>query len=126
MPDVMGAEIPSFQADVNFINSTTKTNTVFTDRRPDNTVYSIWIGTNDLGAGTFLTDSTVPGTTLTNYTECVFQAFDAMYAAGGRNFVLMNVGPLQLTPGYAILGTGPNGYWPDKVSKPGTRGEQAC
>ena len=73
-------------------------------------------GTNDLGAGSFLTDSTVPGTTVVNYTTCVFEVFDAIYASGGRNFVLMNVAPLQLSPMYGILdGVGPNQYWNNKV-----------
>jgi hypothetical protein len=51
-----------------------------------------------------------------NYTGCVFEVFDAIYAAGGRNFVLMNNAPLQLSPEYGILdGVGPNQYWQDKV-----------
>jgi len=73
-------------------------------------------GTNDLGSGSFLTDSTFAGTTIVNYTRCVFEVFDAIYAAGGRNFVLMNNAPLQLSPEYGILdGVGPNQYWQNKV-----------
>lgn len=134
IPDVLGSEIPSFIGDTKYINSSTGTNTVYgNNRKADNSVYALWIGmyqnsaentallslcqgTNDLGSGSFLTDSTSVGTTIVNYTSCVFDAFDAIYAAGGRNFVLMNNAPLQLSPEYGILdGIGPNQYWQDKV-----------
>jgi hypothetical protein len=134
IPDVLGSEIPSFVGDTKYINSSTGTNTIYgTNRKADNSVYALWIGmlgnstrnttsanssqgTNDLGSGSFLTDSTFPGTTIVNYTSCVFEVFDAIYAAGGRNFVLMNNAPLQLSPEYGILdGVGPNQYWQDKV-----------
>ncbi|KAL2005065.1 hypothetical protein VTN00DRAFT_2915 [Thermoascus crustaceus] len=113
-PDVMGYEIPAFLAETKYTNPKTGSNTVYANRRADNTVYALWIGTNDLGNGAFLTDSNFAGTTLTNYTHCIFKAFDAMYSAGGRNFVLMNLAPLQLSPQYNINGTGPNHYFPDK------------
>jgi phospholipase/lecithinase/hemolysin len=117
IPDVLGSEIPSFIGDAKYINSSTGTNTVYGHNRlPYNSVYALWIGTNDLGSGSFLTDSTFAGTSIVNYTSCVFEVFDALYAAGGRNFILMNTAPLQLSPEYGILdGVGPNGYWQDKV-----------
>lgn len=73
-------------------------------------------GTNDVGVYAFLTDSQIPGKVLTDYTDCVFSALDAIYASGGRYFVLLNVAPLNLAPLYAnytIHGAGPNHYWPD-------------
>ncbi|KAH8817365.1 hypothetical protein F5884DRAFT_874362 [Xylogone sp. PMI_703] len=134
IPDVLGSQIPSFIGDTKYINSSTGTNTVYgRNRKADNSVYAIWIGiysvtlksrmlifnagTNDLGSDSFFTDSTFAGTTIVNYTRCVFDAFDAIYAAGGRNFVLMNTAPLQLSPEYGILdGVGPNQYWQNKPS----------
>jgi hypothetical protein len=89
-PDVLGYEVPAFQADAEFINTTTKTNTLYPNRRADNTVYSMWIGTNDLGVGALLTDEQAPGTDISTYIECVYQAFDGIYKTGGRYFVLMN------------------------------------
>jgi hypothetical protein len=89
-PDVLGYEAPAFVADAHYVNASTGTNTLFTDKRPDNSVYSMWIGTNDLGVGALLTDNQTPGTNITTFTECVFQAFDLIYAAGARYFVLMN------------------------------------
>jgi phospholipase/lecithinase/hemolysin len=85
----------------------------------DDTVYSIWIGTNDLGNDAFLTDSQVPGTTLVNYTDCVFSTFDSLYANGGRHFVLMNLAPLNLLPQYATPANGGRNatkFFPDKGS----------
>lgn len=77
----------------------------------------MWIGTNDLGQGAFLTDSQVRGKTILDYIECIYSAFDQIYRNGGRYFVLMNLAPLQLAPLYATPenhGVGPNQYWPDK------------
>lgn len=89
----------------------------FLNTPADETVYALWIGTNDLGVGAFLTDSQVPGTTLVNYTDCVFAQLGRMYARGARHFVLLNNVPLNLAPLYATPeddGVGPNHYWPDK------------
>lgn len=71
----------------------------------------MWIGTNDLGADAFLTDSQVPGKTIPDYTECVFSALDKIYANGARFFVLQNVIPLQLVPLYATPENG--GVYPN-------------
>ncbi len=75
----------------------------------------MWIGTNDLGVYAFLTDSQVPGKVLTDYTECVYQALDRLYASGARVFALFNTVPLQLAPLYAntsINGVTDTHYWP--------------
>jgi hypothetical protein len=71
-PDVV-YEVNAFIADTEYIDPTTKTNTLYTNRQENNTVYSMWacsscmglwmliglcrwIGTNDLAAGGFLTE----------------------------------------------------------------------
>jgi hypothetical protein len=89
-PDVLGYEVPAFIADTKYKDPSTGKNTLYTDRTSDNTVYSMWIGTNDLGVGALLSDTQTPGTNITTFTECVFEAFDQIYANGGRYFVLMN------------------------------------
>lgn len=53
-PSVIDDEIPSFIADVG-------AETLYLNRTADNTVYALWIGTNDLGFGGFLSDSQAPG-----------------------------------------------------------------
>lgn len=111
-PSVAEYEIPAFLADSEY---TTPSGDKFLDIPPEETVYSMWIGTNDLGV--FLTGDQTPGKTIVDYLDCVYSALDRVYENGGRNFILMNVIPLQLTPEYATRenhGVGPNLYWPDK------------
>ncbi|MCJ1407074.1 hypothetical protein MMC19_001144 [Ptychographa xylographoides] len=116
-PSVVDYEIPAFLND-SMSDQINTTEPYFTPALTgQNAVYVMWIGTNDLGVDAYLTDSQVPGNTLTNYIDCVFGALDSLYAAGGRYFVVNNVIPLQLTRLYAndTAGeAGPNHYWPDK------------
>lgn len=95
-PSVHEYEIPAYLADSKLSNASGP----FLDIPPSETVYSMWIGTNDLGAS-FITDSQVPGKTIPDYTECVFSALDKIYANGARYFILQNLAPLQLAPLYA-------------------------
>jgi phospholipase/lecithinase/hemolysin len=67
----------------------------------DETVYAIWIGTNDLGYGGFLTEVQPDGMPLTYFTDCVYEQLDRLHAVGARAFVLMNIAPLDLCPEYA-------------------------
>ena len=64
-PAVLDDEIPSFKADVAFPS-------LYSNRNGNNTVYALWIGTNDLGFGAFLTDSQAPGTNITTFIECIW------------------------------------------------------
>jgi hypothetical protein len=116
-PDVV-YEVNAFIADTKFVNASTGTNTLYTNRRSDNTVYSIWIGTNDLGVDAFLTDSSLNNTVIPDYVDCIYDRFDQLYSNGARYFVLMNTAPLQLTPLYGMPDAGgvtTSQYWPDKV-----------
>ena len=118
-PSVVDYEVPAFIADTAAIRNGTGEAYFTAGLTPSNAVYTMWIGTNDVGVGAFLTNSQTPGTVLTDYTECVFSAFDRLYANGGRYFVLFNLAPLYLTPLYANDsqgGVGPVHAWPDKPS----------
>lgn len=111
--------MPAFQADLTAprVNSTLAEPLFTPALSASSAVYALWIGTNDLGVWAFLTDSQVPGKVLTDYTSCVYDVFDALYASGGRVFVLMNAAPLHLAPLYAnvsLHGVGDNQYWPQK------------
>jgi len=109
-------EIPAYIADSKYVD---ENGTKFMDNPPDETVYSIFIGTNDLGNYAFISDAQVAGTTIVNYTDCVFGAIQSIYDNGGRYFVLQNVAPLQLSPQYGLPGKGglaTTQYWPDKPS----------
>jgi phospholipase/lecithinase/hemolysin len=115
-PSIQQYELPAFLADSNY---TSANGTAFFSGTKSDTVYSIWIGTNDLGNAAFLTDSQIPGTTLVNYTDCIFSTFDALYKNGGRNFVLMNLAPLNLLPQYATPQNGGRNatkFFPNKGS----------
>ncbi|KAG9002776.1 hypothetical protein FRB94_004723 [Tulasnella sp. JGI-2019a] len=92
-PAVQEYEIPAFIAD----NKAKPVN-------PATTMFSIWIGTNDLGNGAILTDEHLPGVTLVNVTDCVVDAVQKLYNAGARNFIFQNVAPLQYVPQYALPG----------------------
>jgi len=73
----------------------------FLEIPPDQTVYAIWIGTNELGVNGFLTNEEESGKTVDDYVECVYKTLDQIYSAGGRRFVLMNNVPLDLVPLYS-------------------------
>ncbi|KAK8167678.1 GDSL lipase/acylhydrolase family protein [Phyllosticta citrichinensis] len=103
-PDVEGYEIPAFIADKNFKDPANGAPVL--DIPAEETVYSMWVGTNDVGANAFLTDSQAPDLTLVDYLQCVYNQFDRLYAEGGRYFVLMNLIPLQLAPIYALPNKG--------------------
>jgi GDSL-like Lipase/Acylhydrolase len=77
---------------------------------PLSTVYAVWIGTNDIGAGGFITNNEVPGKTIQDYVDCVFGVFDNLYQKGARRFVLMNLVPLYLSPMYAPADKGGVNY----------------
>ncbi|KAK7748618.1 hypothetical protein SLS53_000639 [Cytospora paraplurivora] len=127
-PSVVDDELPSFLADV-------EVKTLYLNRTVGNTVYALWIGTNDLGFNGFLTDSQASGekgeekganfrlsgtglaqgldmgtklsqTNITTYIDCVWSVFDAIYSTGGRRFVLLNTAPLQFAPAYASQSNG--------------------
>jgi hypothetical protein len=61
---------------------------------PQETIYSLWIGTNDLGANALLTGN--PGTkaSLVEVTDCMVNWVKALYQGGVRNFIFQNVSSL--------------------------------
>lgn len=113
-PDIAGYEVPAYLADSKYVYPNgTKALTV----PVDSTVYSIFIGTNDLGNYAFIDDSQVAGKTIVDYIDCVYDQFSRLYESGARYFVLQNVAPLQLTPQYGLPSKGglnATQYWPDK------------
>jgi len=119
-PSVLEYEIPAFLTDLHAqrVNSTPAEPLYSPALTAQSAVYALWIGTNDLGVWAFLTDSQIRGKTLSDYTSCIYNVFDNLYASGGRAFVLMNTVPLHLAPLYAndtLHGLGPNQYWPNKT-----------
>ncbi|KAL4920686.1 hypothetical protein BDW62DRAFT_176048 [Aspergillus aurantiobrunneus] len=113
-PSVLEYEVPAYIADSEYIDPS---GNKFMNIEQHETVYALWIGTNDIGNDAFLTDSQVKGTVIPDYIECVYKVLDEVYANGGRYFVIMNLAPLQLAPQYATPENGglasTSGY-PDK------------
>ncbi|KAI9706938.1 MAG: hypothetical protein M1820_004524 [Bogoriella megaspora] len=98
-PAIEQYELPAFIADSQYVEAN---GTRFFDSPRDSTVYSIWIGTNDLGTNAFLTDSNLPNTTIVDYLNCIYTQFDRLYSNGARNFVIQNNAPLHLVPMYSL------------------------
>lgn len=117
-PSVADYEVPAFRADVKYASATPNT-TFFQDRTAENSVYALWIGTNDLGNGGFLLDQQVPGKTISDYIDCVWSVFDSVYEAGGRRFALFTQAPLEVSPLFASVehgGAGDVNYWSNKTA----------
>ena len=108
-PDVDGYEVPAFLADKSSNRNGTSTPYFQPPLTADNSVYTMWIGTNDLGSNAFLTNSQTPGDTIADYIDCVFAQLKRLYDAGARHFVLFNIAPLELAPMYSNSSVGAGG-----------------
>ena len=63
---------------------------------PDETIYTLWIGTNDLGRAALLTGNQEQGVSLVDVIECAVSWVSSLYKSGARNFLFQNVGNTQL------------------------------
>ncbi|KAF6813727.1 acetyl esterase [Colletotrichum sojae] len=111
-PSVLDYEVPAYKADTAF-------EALYPNRLANNTVYALWIGTNDLGYGAFLSDSQAPGATISTYVDCIWEVFDNVYETGGRHFVLLNVSPLEQSPLYRATergGFADSQFWTNKTA----------
>lgn len=69
----------------------------------DNTLFSVWMGVNDVGNGWYSSDPAWT-TLLVEILDEYFEFVDALYQAGGRKFLFLTVPPIQLTPYVISLG----------------------
>ncbi|KAJ7621035.1 carbohydrate esterase family 16 protein [Roridomyces roridus] len=76
----------------------------------EETIYTLWIGTNDLGVSTLLTGDQTPGVSLVEVTECMVNWVKVLYEHGARNFIFQNMIPLELTILYSA-DSYHNKYW---------------
>lgn len=56
---------------------------------PAETIYTLWLGTNDVGSNALLTGS--DKASLVDVTECMINWVKVLYSSGARNFVFQNV-----------------------------------
>ncbi|EJD37636.1 SGNH hydrolase [Auricularia subglabra TFB-10046 SS5] len=87
-PSVMESQIPDFES-------------AKLQLPQDKTVYTLWIGTNDVGPGALLTGN-FSGKTVVDTTKCAVDWVRVMYDLGARYFVFQNMIPLELSPAYAV------------------------
>lgn len=106
-PSINDYELPAFKADFPKHSSSLDL---------DETLFTIWIGTNDIGAEEII--SGLPNVGLTNYTNCVFNTMTELYEYGARNFALLNLPPLERAPLYSPPPPGqpvePSRIWPNR------------
>ena len=58
---------------------------------PDSTMYTLWIGTNDVGVNSLIVGEGTPGSTVVNTTACAVNWVKTLYQNGARNFLFQNV-----------------------------------
>lgn len=58
---------------------------------PKDTIYTLWIGTNDVGVNSLLVGQGVEGVSLVDVTECAVNWVKVLYESGARNFLFQNV-----------------------------------
>lgn len=80
-PPVFESQLPLFLEETR--NGTLRLN-------PEETIITLWIGTNDVGANALLTGS-APTATVANTTECAVNFVKTMFENGARNFLFQNV-----------------------------------
>ena len=84
---VFEVQLPRYQGDV--ANGTVKLNA-------SETIYSLWIGTNDLGYLGLLTGRTNNGATVVNTTLCATKWVQSLYDSGARYFLFQTVSINQI------------------------------
>lgn len=80
-PSVFESQLPAYFSE-------TKNGTL--DLGSDETLYSLWIGTNDVGANALLTGSD-GNVSIVDVVECMINWVKVLYQSGGRNFLFQNV-----------------------------------
>ncbi|KAF7419653.1 hypothetical protein PC9H_002245 [Pleurotus ostreatus] len=75
---------------------------------PSKTVYTLWIGTNDVGANSLISGGNKAS--IVDTTACAVNWVKTLYDSGARNFIFQNMIPLQLVPLYAAY-SWPNRFW---------------
>lgn len=101
-PSVLEYEIPAFAKD----------NKIFKLDLSE-TVFALWIGTNDIGAGSLVSSAQLHNVGLTNVTSCITEAVSKFQKLGAQKIVVLNMAPLELAPIYATEDRG--GYIADDV-----------
>ncbi|KAH9926288.1 GDSL lipase/esterase [Epithele typhae] len=100
-PSVFESQLPSYFAEV--ANGSLELD-------PTTTVYTLWIGTNDVGVAGLFVGHGSPGVTVVDTVTCAVNWVDVLYKSGARNFIFQNMIPLENTVLYAP-DSYPNHIW---------------
>lgn len=92
-PSVMEYQLSQYLAEV--ANGTVSVNT-------NESLYLLWIGTNDLGPGGFTTGDQWTGMTIVDFVGCTLEWMKQLYAYGARNFILMDVSYTNKLSGFVL------------------------
>ncbi|KAF9560331.1 hypothetical protein CPC08DRAFT_818293 [Agrocybe pediades] len=76
--------------------------------KPEETLYTLWLGTNDVGSNALLTGS--DDASLVDVMECMVNWVKVLFQNGARNFLFQNMIPLETVPLYAP-DSWPARYW---------------
>ena len=120
-PPVVESQLPKYLA--------AKSNGSLVGIKQDETMYTLWIGTNDVGPEGLLTGKQAGGVTLVDTVSCAVNWVQTLYNSGARNFIFQNVSevgnganvsdaysripqmvPLEAAPLY-LVNSYPNHYW---------------
>ncbi|KAI5886450.1 uncharacterized protein SCHCODRAFT_02641780 [Schizophyllum commune H4-8] len=77
-----------------------KNGTIPSTVTPDNSLYTLWIGTNDVGAWGLLTGHEIGNATVVDTVQCAVNWVKTLYDRGARNFLWQNMIPLEFAPMY--------------------------
>ncbi|EJF59315.1 hypothetical protein DICSQDRAFT_181996 [Dichomitus squalens LYAD-421 SS1] len=100
-PSVFESQLPTYFSE--------KANGSLAALKMEDTIYTLWIGTNDVGANALLTGSD-PGVTIVDTVTCAVNWVKTLYDSGARNFIFQNMIPLETAPLYSA-DSYPNRYW---------------
>lgn len=81
-PSLLESQLPAYFAEVQ--NGTLNLN-------PHETIYTLWIGSNDVGRASLITGDQEPGVTLVDTVGCAVSWVKSLYDSGARNFLFQNV-----------------------------------
>ncbi|KAJ7191634.1 GDSL lipase/esterase [Mycena pura] len=96
--DVIGVQAGWFIQDHVVFNGTKKQKL---DMDPDEFVVIVFIGTNDVGLNSFVTDGESPAVSLVDLAHCQLQQLRNLFALGARRFIVNSLIPLELTRLYS-------------------------
>jgi phospholipase/lecithinase/hemolysin len=90
-PSLFESQLPTYFQEVN--SKQIKVN-------PQQTLYTLWIGTNDVGSNALLTKRDGEAS-LVDVTKCMVNWVQTLYNNGARNFLFQNMIPLETVPLYS-------------------------